>query len=182
MWFGRVLEIKLKVTDIIPENTPGFGPTDLKVHCIGGLRGIRKGCIVEKQGPIVYRFLCTSPCPLLQVEPYMFENYLKNPLANNATFWTFTKCWGNAVLQPRYVYQTQEPGPMQNNLFPWFKSCFPWYDAEGGGRACALNTCNLCLQVPSLGAWPAFLTHTPTTTPTQGAHAVWAAATQQPTQ
>lgn len=91
MWFGRNLEIKLKVTDVIPEGTPGFGPTDLRV------------------------------------ESYIWNNYLATPLANNLTFWTFTKCWGNAVLQPRYTYMTQQPGPMQDHLFPWFESCFPWY-------------------------------------------------------
>lgn len=90
VWFSRHLEIKLKVTDVIPEGTPGFGPTDLRV------------------------------------EPYIWNNYLSRPLANNLTFWTFTKCWGNAVLQPRYTYLTQQPGPMQDHLFPWFKSCFPW--------------------------------------------------------
>lgn len=115
VWFGRNLEIKLKVTDVIPEGTPGFGPKDLRV------------------------------------EPYIWNSYLAKPLANNLTFWTFTKCWGNAVLQPRYTYLTQQPSPVRDHLFPWFKSCFPWcapaLHATQASMHCVLF---LCVFLPSL--------------------------------
>ena len=57
------------------------------------------------------------------VSPMYVRSYITTPCASR----TFTKCWGNAILQPMYYQASQTPGNVLNTFNqPPFRNCHAW--------------------------------------------------------